>query len=296
VARWEREGGTVGFTDDLREAVVTLVWAGLVIIGSSVLMVAAMLLVRRHSPEGSRFADGDRAAGFFGVLTTGFALLLGFVIFLAFTKYDDSRAGAEAEALAVLQQFETAQLMPPDARPRLSGELICYGRSVVGLEWPAMQGGSSGNAQINPWGLSLFETLRSTDPQTASEQSAYDAWLSQTSTREEARRDRLHAADGIVPMPVWLVLFLSAGLVLVFVLFFADSGEPAIVQGLMAGSVTAVLVATLLVLVALDRPYEQDVGGLRPTAMERTLSILDEARADLGIDDALPCDGAGQPS
>ena len=275
---------------------MTLVWAALIVIGASALMVGAMLLVRRHSPEGSRFADGDRAAGFFGVLTTGFALLLGFVIFLAFTKYDDSRAGAEAEALAVLQQFETAQLMPPGTSARLSGELICYGRSVVGIEWPAMQGSSTGATQINPWGLTLFETLRSIDPHTASEQSAYDAWLSQTSTREEARRDRLHAAEGIVPMPVWLVLFLTAGLVLVYVLFFADSGEPASVQGLMAGSVTAVMVATLLVLVALDRPYEQDVGGLRPAAMERTLEILDEARADLALDDVVPCDRAGRPS
>ena len=64
-------------------------------------MVAAMLLVRRGSPEGSRFQDGDRAAGMFGVLATGFMLLLGFVVFLAFTKYDDSRAGAEAEALVL---------------------------------------------------------------------------------------------------------------------------------------------------------------------------------------------------
>jgi hypothetical protein len=62
----------------------------------------------------------------------------------------------------------------------------------------------------------------------------------------------------------------------------------------MAGSVTAVIVATLLVLGALDRPY-QTVGGLRPIAMERALSILDDARADIGMDDPLPCDEAGRP-
>jgi hypothetical protein len=76
--------------------------AALIIVGASGIMVAAMLLVRRRAPEGGYFADGDRAAGIFGVLSTGFALLLGFVVFLAFTKYDDSRAGAEAEALLVV--------------------------------------------------------------------------------------------------------------------------------------------------------------------------------------------------
>jgi hypothetical protein len=271
---------------------MNLVWAILLIVGASALMVAAMLLIRRGSPDGSRFADGDRAAGFFGVLTTGFALLLGFVVFLAFTKYDGSRSGSETEALTVAQLFQTAQLMPADVRGELGGELVCYARSVVGQEWPEMEAGR-GTEVINPWGLALFQTVRSVEPEKASEQSAYDEWLSQTDAREEARRDRLHAAEGVVPLTVWLVLFLSAALILVFVLFFADSGESAVTQGLMAGSVTAVIVAMLLVLGALNRPYEQDVGGLRPTAMERTLTILDDARAALGIEDPIPCDASG---
>lgn len=271
-----------------------LVWAVLIIASVTGGMVTAMLLARRRAPEGSRFKDGDRASGVFGVLSTGFALLLGFVVFLAFTKYDDSRSGGEAEALVLVQQFETAQLMPPDVRSQLSGELVCYGRSVVEQEWPTMGSGSD-TAQINPWSLELFRSLQTVEPQTNSEQSAFDNWLSQTNTREEARRDRIHAAEGIVPMPVWLVLFFSAGLVFVYLLFFADSGESAVVQGMMAGTVTAVVVATLLVLAALNRPYQQDLGGLRPVAMERSLSVMDEASRQLDIAHDLPCDADGEP-
>jgi hypothetical protein len=87
--------------------------------------VVAMLLVRRRAPEGSYFEDGDRAAGVFGVLATGFAVLLGFVVFLAFESYDTSRSGAENEAQIVLEQFETAQLLPADVRGRFSGQLVC---------------------------------------------------------------------------------------------------------------------------------------------------------------------------
>ena len=272
-----------------------LVWAVMVIVGTTAAMVAAMLLIRRGSPEGSRFQDGDRASGVFGVLSTGFALLLGFVVFLAFTKYDDTRSGAETEALVLVQQFETAQLMPAEVRGRLSGELICYGRAVVGQEWPAM-GSGAGTSDINPWAFALFRTLQTIEPRANSEQSAYDAWLAQTSEREEGRRDRVHAAEGIVPLPVWLVLFFSAALILVYLLFFADSGESAVVQGMMVGTVTAVIVATLLVLASLNRPFETDVGGLRPVAMERSLAILDEARTALGIDVPIPCDEGGHPS
>jgi hypothetical protein len=272
-----------------------LLWAGAIVVGVTALMVAAMLFVRRGAPEGSRFKDGDRASGVFGVLATGFMLLLGFVVFLVFTKYDDSRAGAEAEALTTVQLFETAQLLPAEVRSPLSGQLICYGRSVVRQEWPAMETGSDAT-QINPWGVTLFRTFQDVDPEAASEQSAYDAWLSQTSTREEARRDRLHAADGIVPISVWLVLFLAAGIVFVYVLFFADSGESAVVQGMMAGTVTAITVALLLVLAALNRPYDPGLGGLRPTAMQRSLSIMDEAVAVLGLEVSPPCDASGEPA
>src|SRR5213592_2918361 len=109
-----------------------------------------MLLVRRRAPEGSYFTDGDRASGVFGVLAGGFAIFAGFIIFLAFTTYDQSRSGGETEALTVVQQFETAQFLPAATRDPLGGELVCYGRSVVHHEWPEMQAGRGGNT-INPW-------------------------------------------------------------------------------------------------------------------------------------------------
>jgi hypothetical protein len=50
---------------------VSPIVALLIIGAATAVAVAAMLLVRRHAPEGSVFADGDRAAGGFGVLATG---------------------------------------------------------------------------------------------------------------------------------------------------------------------------------------------------------------------------------
>ena len=93
---------------------MSLLWAGLVVAAVTAVAITAMLLVRRRAPAGSYFEDGDRAAGVFGVLATGFAVLLGFVVFLAFESFDTSRSGAETEAQIVREQFETAQLFPID--------------------------------------------------------------------------------------------------------------------------------------------------------------------------------------
>ena len=254
-----------------------------------------MLLVRRGAPDGGYFADGDRAAGVFGVLATGFSVLLGFIVFLAFTSYDQSRSGAETEALMVTQQIQTAQFFPASASAELTGELVCYGRSVVGDEWERMQAGTLGDA-INPWGVELFETVRRVQPQTASEQSAYDKWLEQTSTREAARQDRVHGAVGVIPTQLWIVLFFIAAVIFVFTLFFADRGERAVVQSLLMGSVVSVIVTLLLLLYALDHPFKEGVGGLDPVAMERSLRIVDEALRDIGVEVPVPCgpDGAAR--
>jgi Protein of unknown function (DUF4239) len=229
----------------------------------------------------------------FGALATGFSVLLGFIVFLAFSSYDESKTGAETEALVVVQQFETAQFLPPAAGRQLSGELICYGRSVVGQEWPRMQTRAETGA-VNPWGLAMFRTMKGVQPTTATEQSAYDRWLDQTSTREEARRDRVHASEGVIPAALWRVLYFIAAVIVVYMLFFADSGERAGTQGLLMGSLVAVMVATLLLSI-LDNPYRPGVSELRPVAMRQILELIDQARDALGQNDPLPCNTQGQP-
>src|ERR1700742_5163492 len=131
---------------------MNLVWAALIIVVVTAITVAAMLLVRRRAPEGSYFSDGDRASGVFGVLATGFSVLLGFIIFLSFSSYDASRAGAENEATIVAQQIQTAQFLPAPADAELTGELTCYARYVAGPEWDALQQDTLGDA-LNPWGV-----------------------------------------------------------------------------------------------------------------------------------------------
>lgn len=263
-----------------------------ILIAVNAAAIGAMLLVRRGAPEGSRFTDGDRASGVFGVLAGGFAIFAGFIIFLAFTSYDQSRSGGEAEAQTVRQQFETAQLLPTPLRAPLGGELVCYGRSVVHIEWPQMERGKGGET-INPWTVALFRTLALANPKSPTEQAAYSKWLDQTSDREDGRRDRLHGAEGIIPSSIWLVLFLIAGVVFAFTLFFADSAEGPGAQAMLMGSATTVIVLTLLAINALDNPHSGPLGRIKPVAMERSLRILDIERDVVKDTSSLPCDARG---
>jgi hypothetical protein len=273
---------------------MSLVLPILVVVAATGVAIGAMLFVRRRAPEGSFFSDGDRAAGVFGVITTGFSVLLGFIIFLAFTSYDDTKQGAEVEALVLAQQFETAQFMPESVREALGDSIVCYARYTVNREWPRLENGSEGN-RFNPWGVALFRTLEDAEPDGPTEETAFSKFLDQTSDRESARQDRLHAAEGVVPAPLWLVLFLAAGIIALFMLFFADSGERAKTQALLIGSVVAVVSATLLLLTFLDNPYYGGVGALKPVAMKRTEQILAQQRLIVGSKTPLPCNATGDP-
>ena len=274
---------------------MNIVWAALIVVAATALAVAVMLVVRRRAPEGSYFADSDRAAGIFGVLATGFSVLLGFLIFLGFESYDASRTGAEAEALTVAQQIQTAQLLPVEVRADLTGELVCYARQVINTEWDRMQDGTLGE-DINPWGVAMFATLQGIELGSPVEEAGYGKWLDQTSDRELARQDRIHGASGVMPTPLWIALFFISAIVLVFVCGFADTGERAWVQAMYMGSVVSVIVTMLLLLQFLDDPFHTGLGGLQPEAMERTQLLIEQQLAAIGSDVVIPCDEAGVPT
>jgi hypothetical protein len=144
----------------------------------------------------------------------------------------------------------------------------------------------------NPWGVALFRTARGIEPQSTVEETAYSKWLDQTSDREAARQDRIHGAQGVIPTPLWIVLFSISIIIFAYMLFFADRGEGVVTQAMLMGSVTAIITMLLLLLQFLDNPHRPGVGSLRPAAMERTIEIMDQELAVIG-GASIPCDAVG---
>jgi hypothetical protein len=264
--------------------------AVIIVVGTTAVSVVLMLLVRRRAPAGGHFRSVDRAASVFGILATAFAVLLGFVMFLTFTSYDAARHGAEDEALLVQAQLETVQLLPADVEQELTGELVCYARSVAGIQWQRMEDDTLGD-DSNPWANEMFYTLRTIEPESNAEQSAYEAWLTQNGARIEARNDRIHGAEGVIPIPLWLVMFFGAGMIVLFMLFYVDRNEGSVVQGFLMASVVATITSLLCVLAIIDHPFHDGPGGLQPVAMQRVLKNLDHTLRDKVV--VPPCDEDG---
>ena len=97
----------------------------------------------------------------------------------------------------------------------------------------------------------------------------------------------------MIPLQLWIVLFVSGDPIFVFMLFFADSAERSVVQATMMGGVALVITSTLVLLWFLDHPYHSGPGGLRPVAMERTIRILEQEAAVFNAKLVIPCDARG---
>jgi hypothetical protein len=86
---------------------------------------------------------------------------------------------------------------------------------------------------------------------------------------------------------------LSSAVIFVYMLFFADSGERAVVQALLIGTVTVVIAATLFLIRFLESPYQAGLATLQPDPMERTLAIIEQVE-DIAPHAPLPCDENGE--
>jgi amino acid transporter len=267
-------------------------WLAAAIIGGAITVaVTLMFLARRRAPVGGFFTDLDRAAGVFGVLGTSFAVLLAFVIFVAFESYGSAKDKAGQEALSVTELYHTAQFFPSPARGELAGQMICYARSVIDGEWPKMREHRQ-STLVQSWLAKLDATVEHGDL-AGKEPVAFGHWLDQSTARREGRRGRLAEAKPFVPQPLWMVLILGAGLVVGFMCFFADRSEAFLVQAMMIGAITAVVVSGLLVIRFLDRPYENRSGSIKPAEMRQTLELIEQQRKR-GQEVRPPCDEHGQ--
>src|SRR5205085_7914268 len=96
---------------------VGLLLTGILIIGGSILLsLAGMLLVRRRVPQ-SVLREHNEVAGFLiAVIGVAYAVLLVFVVIAVWEKFEAARATAEHEAGALANLYRIAEGLPEPTR------------------------------------------------------------------------------------------------------------------------------------------------------------------------------------
>jgi hypothetical protein len=244
--------------------------AALIIVGAAAVSVAAMLVVRRVAPAGSYFKDVVPAGALYTVIGTAYMVILAFVFLVAFESFHAAKSEAQNEATATLAMFHAVQPLSAKTRNQLQGQVICYAREVISKEWPAMRDGKTSSAVE-----ARITAMEIDAEEAASEQSAvYEQWSASNDERRQGRQGRIAEAASVVPSVIWLVLIIGAVIVIASVCFFADSDEAWFPQVAMIAATAIIVVSGLLLVRFLEAPYENHSGGIRPTAMGRSLALM----------------------
>jgi hypothetical protein len=265
-----------------------LVAVGIIALGVAV-VIGLLYVVRSVEPATGLTRDTNRAFALYGMVTTAFAVLLAFVVLVAFQSFNQGKSGAESEAVSVVELFRTAEFFAPREREMLQAEIACYARAAV-AEWSAMRDGRQSRV-VEMWVARMQRTKSRLSLASPTAETAFSSLLDEEDERTRARRQRLSEGKPVVSTPVWFTLALGGLAVLLTALLFADRRERFLVQAALLSAMTIMVVAGLVLVWFLDHPYEDSSGSIRPVEMQRSIAIMDAESP------ALPalCNPSGEP-
>jgi hypothetical protein len=270
---------------------MSILVAAAIILAATALTCGLMFAIHRLGSKDVFLADTTRGAGVYAVAGTGFAVLLAFVVLVAYQSYNEAKAGAEKEADSMIELFRTAEFFPEAEHQALQGELICYGRAVAERDWPAMREGGRSHL-VDRWVFRLQNAYEGLTVRTPKQEAAFADILSLRNDRVEGRRERLDDATPVVTTPVWFILGVGAVVNIAFVLMFIDRRNEAFAaQAALIATITIVVVSGLLLVWFLDHPYEDASGSIKPDRMREAVSIMEEEFPNVPT----RCTSSGEP-
>lgn len=241
-------------------AFVLLVGGGALVFG-----FGGMLLVRHLGHRWGYMPQHDDLLGAsYGVAGTAFAVLLAFIVFLGWEHYNTTRGHLEDEAGAVGNLYRLTDGESPAERQQRRDELICYARSVIDDEFPAMA--DSEDSEITEAALDrLFKTYATLSVSGERESGIYQTTLPLLDTIDDARHDRLLESRALIPTFAWVVLLIGAMVTIgVTFLFWAERLQ---IQLALTFTAIVLVCAPMFLIRYFDDPFSEE-HGLRPTAIE----------------------------
>jgi hypothetical protein len=238
--------------------VIALAWFG------------AWSLKRRGAAEPGQFTNIVVFVGFlFGFLLTTLQVF-------ATNHYDDARSEAQAEPTSLVRMYDDLAVFPAHVRTKGEDTLTCYMWSVADADWKAQErGDTQESSDALVWGGRL-RAFRDHLPQDSPETQRVSTDVASAGS---ARQQLLFLARPQIPVILWVVVFVSGGLLIFLQVSDADSHGKIIWRTTL---VAVIVVMTLEVtsLAVLGRPFSP-VSGIQPTAMTDAIGLLTAGRTDL---------------
>ncbi len=232
------------------------------------------LLVRRRCPVRVLKAHHDITGPMFGTVGVLYAVLLAFIVIVAWQNFDKAGSDVVQEANYYGDIYRNSNGLDVEFRPKIRAAMDAYLESVIEDEWPRLPaGGMSERSQKNA--LAVWALVGAYQPQSEASKIFLAETVHRMNLAGEMRRQRLMNARNGIHLVLWLVLYMGAIIMMGFAFCFGAESQR---MQLLMNSVLALLMTLILFTVhVLDSPF----GGTMGITAEPFRQVLEVARAML---------------
>ena len=241
----------------------------LLIVVLPMLVVLAQLGIRRRWPALVEGEQNDVVGFVIAVVGVIYAVLLAFVVIVAWETYDKAEGVVGQEASALRTVYRDSVGLPTETRAPLQELVRRYAHEVVNDSWPAMEKGLPGDPEAGDILQEMAGTLSDAPITKPAQQEFMAAETNRLNELVSLRSQRLDFVRSGIPGILWTALIVGAIVTVGFALLFGV--QRAALQLLMVGSLAALVGVLLFVAVGFNYPFSGDL-SVHPEPFERVLS------------------------
>lgn len=237
-----------------------------VIVGVSV----GGLLVFRKAVSHTRLENANAVSGtMFQLAGVLYAVLVAFVVVVAWEQFGDAEDASEMEAAAIADLLRDSAALPAESRTQIEQALIAYTRHVIDDEFPRMRSGEDIELRSDEL-TAVWDAYLKVQPETRNEIAIFDHAIGRLSDLDTDRTLRVSTGAAAVPGELWVLLVGGGGVVMAFTFLFGT--RDVLIHALAVGLTAALLSFVLYLIFALEHPYVGDL-SVEPTEYENVLEI-----------------------
>lgn len=211
----------------------------------------------------------DPYSQFVGML---FAVLLGFMVADAMSRFGDARHTVEMEASSLGNVFRLSAGLAPHDRDRIQKLCLRYCHEVSEREWPIMA-----DKRIDPETRKTYQQLwhacTDAEPATSRQSGAQQAILPSMAELGDNRRLRADALHNGLPPVLWAILAIGGLATIIFTYFF-NAGNLKL-QVVMVSMVSLVICLNIFLLATYDDPFAGDL-IIKPAPFETLIEPFEK--------------------
>lgn len=229
-----------------------LLLAGLVVgIAGGTAIIQAF--VRHRFPRLKQGEHNEVAQFLFPVIAVVYGFLIGFIVLALWGQVNSADQTTRTEGAAAVQMARARNVFGTAESARIRQSLMEYGRAAA-AEWPHAARGNTTPEAENALNR-LHSTYENIKPRSDTQRAFLASSLASLRELDLARTGRLLEARSNVgpPLSLWMVIFLTTGLVLGFSVVFGS--EQAQMHYGMVGAVSVLVAANLFLVTELSYPF-----------------------------------------